>query len=1062
MKAKLNFHLTLVLSMLLSLGVTYAQSKQIKGVVTDQSGLPLLGATVIVQGTTNGTSTDFDGKYVITAELNDILVFSSVGYEDKKVTVGSSDTINVTLEEGTLLDAVVITALGITRDEKSLGYSAQSVSGEDLSATRSSNALSSLSGNVAGVQITAPSSSLGGSTRILMRGVTSLTGENRPLVVIDGTPMSNQNYNSSGTQRGSGGRDYGDMAFDVNPDNIESINVLKGGPAAALYGSRGANGVIMITTKSGKAGRDEITVNSGISFDQISIFPNLQKKYGGGSGDFSKQVINGTEYNLVDYGADENWGPKYDPNLMVLQWNAFDAEDFPDDYLNPTPWMYPKNDKKSFFNTGISTTNSVSFSKSYESTTARVSLSHVDQKGIVPNSSLRKVNAALALENKFSDKLTASGNISYTRTDGFNRPEVGYGDVSIGQQFFQWMQNSLDLNALKDYKLSDGTQRTWNRTSYRDGTPVFTDNPYWMIHENTSQDTRNRFFGNVSLKYDINEDLYASASIYGDHYDFSIRDHTAVGSAQMPHFAMTNYNFTEMNYEGRLHYNKQFEDFSLNSFVGVNRMHSKQAALSGSTSGGLVVPEIYNLGNSVEKANVSNSDSGKRINSLFGGVSVGWRNLIFVDLTARNDWSSTLPSGENSYFYPGVTGSFIFSELIDEVDWINYAKVRGGYSQVRNDTSPYQLKNTYTGAGISSDFLGNPGFTNSTTLRNAELKPEKVTTWEVGLEGVLLDSRLSFDITYYNKTTDELIVPVQITPSSGYSYVNLNAGSMENKGIEAMISGTPISTEDFEWTVSWNFAKNTNEVTDLYGDLESINIGSAPFGVRLEAMLGEKYGQIRGTDFVYDNQGNKVVNSNGLYLSSPVKSLGSVMPDYNMGIRNSFRYKNFRLSALIDIQKGGKYFSTSHMFGHYTGTFEATAAGSIREDGIIVDGVTGTVTYDNDGNYTVTDVAANTAVTDAQSYFGHYYSGPDATNVFDADYIKLREISLAYNFPTDKIGPLAQLEVSVFGRNLFAWGLDNKDFDPEMASSGSGNIQGIEGGNLPPTRSMGMNLKMRF
>lgn len=306
MKNGLKFLFTSVLSLFLSFGVAYAQSKQIKGVVTDQSGLPLLGVNVIVQGTTNGTSTDFDGNYWISAEQGDVLVFSSIGYQDKKITIGADDTVNVTLEEGAILDAVVITALGITRDEKSLGYSAQSVSGEDLSATRSSNAISSLSGNVAGVQITAPSSSLGGSTRIIMRGVSSLTGENRPLVVIDGTPMSNQNYNSSSTQRGSGGRDYGDMSFDVNPDDVESVNVLKGGPAAALYGSRGANGVIMITTKSGKNGKDEITVNSGISFDQISIFPRLQKEYGGGSGDFSKQVINGTEYSLVDYGADEN------------------------------------------------------------------------------------------------------------------------------------------------------------------------------------------------------------------------------------------------------------------------------------------------------------------------------------------------------------------------------------------------------------------------------------------------------------------------------------------------------------------------------------------------------------------------------------------------------------------------------------------------------------------------------------------------------------------------------------------------------------------------------------
>lgn len=1051
----------LVLFGILVGGILFAQEKTVTGTVTDKDGFPLTDVSVM-SSSGEEVYTDLDGKYSITVNQGEILTIEAMGMEVVKVTVGEGNVYNANLKDtGAIqLEGAVVTALGISRDEKSLGYSAQTVDGDMLTASRVSNPLNALSGNVAGVQITTPSSNLGGSTRVLLRGVTSLTGENRPLIVVDGVPMSNSNYNTTTAQRGAGGRDYGDMAYDVNPDDIESINVLKGGPAAALYGSRGANGVIMITTKSTKKGRDEIVFNTGVSVESISVFPKLQKLYGGGDGEFSTVNINGTDYEVVDFGVDESWGPKYDPTRMVLQWNAFDPE-FSADYLNPTPWVYPSTDMEDFFRKGITYTNSISFGKSYENTMARMSLSNVMQTGIVPNSSLKRTTASVNLDNKFSDKFTASADINYVRTDGFNRPEVGYGDNSVIQKFFQWGQRQLDFAKLRDYKLADGSQRSWNRTSWSNGEPQFSDNPYWTVYENTSEDIRNRFYGNMKLKYEFSKGLYAVGNIYGDTYSLDVRSHVAVGSAAMPEFEYVKRNYTEMNYEGRLHFDRTFGEFSVNAFAGVNRRHLNTAVMQGFTNGGLIVPGIYNLGNSLEKPTVNQSDAKRRVNSVFGGVSLGFQNFFFVDFSGRNDWSSTLPKENNSYFYPAVTGSFVFSELMD-ASWLSYGKVRGGWSQVRNDTDPYLLRNVYIASPLSGSFMGSPALTNQNTRSNTDLKPELVSTWEVGIEAAMFQKRLMFDVTYYNKTTEDLIMPVQASASTGFGFKNLNAGTMENKGIEALVTIIPVRTNDFEWALTWNFAKNNNMVTALYGDLEAVVIGNAPFKASIAAMLGEEYGQIRGSDFVYDENGNKVVNANGLYVSTPTKSLGSILPDYNMGIRNTFSYKQISMSALIDVQKGGKYFSTSNMWSMYSGMAEETAANGIREDGIVVPGVTGTVNFNSDGTYTVSNTAQNTTVTDAQLYFSHFYSGPVAQNVFDADYIKLRELTLTYTFPQKMTGPFSGVQISAFARNLATWGLDNKNYDPEMASTGSGNIQGLEGGNLPSSRTIGMNLRLQF
>lgn len=1027
----------------------YAQEKTVTGTVTDPDGFPVADAVV---KTTSGKEayTDENGMFSIEAKQGDLVTVEAMGLPTQSFAVGAGSEYKVTLKpsETVELEGAVVTALGITRDKRSLGYASQEVKGDVIQAGRGSNALQSLSGNVAGAQITAPSS-LGGSTRITLRGIGSITGENRPLIVIDGIPLANNNVNDSNTQRGAGGRDYGDGAFDINPDDVESINVLKGGPASALYGSRAVNGVIMIKTKSGKKGREEITVNTGVAFESINQIPKLQSLYGGGgSSEFETVNIGGKDYQVVDYATDESWGPRFN-NQEVLQWYAFDPE-FASDYMKTTPWQAAKNDVKSFFNTGVAYTNSVSFTKSYEATNLRVSLSNVDQTGIVPNSSLKKTTASINLSNKFSDVFTVTTNLTYTRTDGFNRPEVGYGDNSVAQKMFQWGQRQLDYNQLKDYKLANGNQRSWNRTSWDDGTPAYSDNPYWVVNENTSKDKRDRFYGNVEFKYDIAPGLYAIANVMGDTYDMQISERVAVGSQAMSKYSEAYYKFTEMNYEGRLHFDKKWGDFSLNAFAGVNRRHKTQSSLSSSTNGGLVVPNYYFIGNSLDNPTTSSFRETSEVNSIYGMISLGYKNMLFLEATGRNDWFSSLPIINNSYFYPSVTGSFVFSEVF-KPSWLNFGKLRAGVSQVSSDLTPYQTGDVL---GSSINFNGTPTFIQSNTKMNPLLKPEIKDTWEVGLEASMFNNRFGFDVTYYNEKRTDLLVPVQHSWSTGYEYKWLNAGEMTNEGVEALVNIVPLRNQDFEWRVTWNFAKNNNKVGKVSDEMDSYNLTNAPFSVQLWAISGQQYGQLMGTDFVYDDQGNKVVDANGFYEKSEVKNLGSIIPDYNMGIRNTFTYKGVALSALIDIQKGGNFFSTSHMWGMYSGMLEETAANGVRENGVVADGVMwdeGTKSY-----------VKNTTEVSAYDYYKAYYNGVDSQNVFDADYIKLREVTLSYTFPKKWAGPFANVTVSAFGRNLATWGLDKKGFDPEMASYGSGNIQGIEGGSLPSTRTYGMNLKLQF
>ena len=942
------------------------------------------------------------------------------------------------------IEGVVVTALGIKREKKSIGYAAQEVKGETISDAGQNNALSALSGNVAGVQVTAPSS-MGGSTRITMRGVSSIIGENRPLIIVDGVPLDNSNVNDTNTQRGAGGRDYGDASFDINPDDVESVTVLKGGPAAALYGSRASNGVIIYTTKQAKRGKASVEFTTGISFEDLHIRPKLQNYYGGGSQlTLPTATINGQTYNLNEYKMDESWGPKYDPNLMYLPWYAFDKDDFPNDYLKQVAWVAPEHDVDSFFDTGITLSNNIAVSKSFDNSNLRVSYTNTAITGIVPTSKIDRHNFSINANSKLSEKLKIETGINFVQTHGFNRPEQGYGDNSVAQKFYQWGQRQLDFSKMKDYKLSNGMQRSWNRTAWNNGEPYYSDNPYWTINENVSNDRRNRFYGSAGMTYNILPNLFAVGKIYADIYSQDNDNRVAIGSQAVSGFSTFKRNFTEFNYEGRLHWNPEIsEDFSLQTFVGANRRNLKRSDLNGATRGGLIIPNFYNLKNSVNDPLATNSLYEKRVNSVFGSVSLGFKETLFIEATGRNDWFSTTKEDK---FYPSVTGSFVFSNVL-KTDWLSFGKLRAGWASVASDTDPYQLSNYSV---QFTNFNGMPRYGLFTQNNNPNLKAELKETKEIGIEANFFKNRFGFDVTYYDVNITDAILPLSVDPATGFRNNLINAGQITNKGIEAMVFVTPVKTEDFSWTLNWNFAKNENKIVKLYEGVSTYQLTNAPFQARLLAVEGESYGAIYGTDFTYDSNGNKLIDEDGFYIPTAIKNLGSTLPDYNMGLRNSLKYKNLSVSFLFDMQQGGKYFSTTHMWGMYSGMLEETGFGGNREAGIVLDGVL------ENGNANTTRITAN-------EYGGMHYGGVDALNVFDASYIKLRDVTIGYDLPKSIIGGfLDGVRISAFGRNLLAWNLAWEGMDPENTSYGSGNIQGLEGGSLPSTRQYGVNVNFKF
>jgi TonB-linked SusC/RagA family outer membrane protein len=1051
--------LTIFLAFLLFVSFQAASQMQITGkVIGSEDGLSIPGVSVVVKdNATIGTTTNVDGQYSLTIPNSaEAIIFTFVGMKAQEVIIGGRSVIDVQMESEILeMDEVVVTALGISREKKSLGYASQGVSQDEIMATNEANPISSLSGKVAGLTISGQN--FAGSKNVLIRGASSFSGNNQPLFVVDGVPISNENFNGSNYVNGGGdGYDYGSMTSDLNSNDIADIEVLKGSAASALYGSRGQNGVIMITTKSGKQGKKsfKVEISTGINFDQVGILPELQTTYGGGYG-FTPTIIDGVEYNVNDYATDESWGPKYDENIQVLHW--WGAEDYYKG-ITSTPetgaWVAPSADVRDFYETGVTYQNSINIISTSEKSAIRVGYTNVDMTGTVPNSSQKKhnlnINGNMSL---FEDIIEVSTTVNYANTYTKGRPQGGYGDNSQSQKFFQWGQRSLDFDKLSNYVNEDGTQRTWNRKSLTDGTPNYSDNPYWTAYKNYQDDDRNRLFGKTSVKANITDYLFATGTLYLDTYTFNARERVSKGSQALSKYSETTRQNLETNLEGKLNFKKNINDLSILAMVGGNARNEKYTRLTGESNGGLVVDGLYTLGNSANQAIVTQYLREKEVKSWFASASFGYKNLVYLDASYRKDYDSSLPDGNNSYAYSSISGSLIISEFLN-FDWLDNLKLRANYGETGNGTDPYSVYNTY---GFGDPFNGNPQFYNYGTLNNPELEAEFTKEVELGLEGVFFKNRLGFDLSLYSRNTENQIVPIEVSGASGYTYSIINAGLINNKGIELLVFATPVQTTDFSWDISINFAKNINEVKDLPDGLDKIQLGTAPFsGAYINSVEGATFQELYAYNYKYDDNGNKVIGSNGFYATGELESVGSVLPDWTGGIQNTFRYKSFDLSALIDISQGGVYYSLSNMWGTYSGMLESTTTptsngNTIREDGLVLDGVTET------GEVNTTNISGYGYA----ARFYHGYGTPSATSVFDADYIKLREVRIGYTLP--KLVEFIQtIKISAYGRNLAIWGLDNKGIDPETIVSGSGNVQGLEGGLVPGTRSYGFNVILTF
>jgi len=1085
MKANFSSILTLLLAFVVQM--TFAQERSIAGTVTDSDGLPLPGVNVLIKGTSTGTQTDFDGNYSIAASQGDVLVYSFVGLKQVEYTVSNNDEIDVIMEaDSAQLDEVVVTALGIKRDKKSLGYATQEVGGEAVSDVPQQNFVNSLSGKVAGLNIKS-SGTLGGSTNVIIRGSSSLTGNNQALFVIDGTPVSNLNTNTQNQTNGRGGYDYGNAASDINPNDIASINILKGAAATALYGARAANGAVIIETKKGSKRKGiGVSISSSLTVTNADseTLPEYQKSYGAGYGPyydsedgyFNLFDVNGdgTDDLTTPFTEDASFGAAFDPNRLVYQWNSI-YPSYTEGYQQATPWTAGANDPNTIWQTGYTSINSVALDGGTDKSSFRISGTHLNQKGNLPNSEIKRNSLKFSGSHDFTDKFSAQTNITYTKTDGKGRYGTGYSSLNIMQQFRQWFQTNVDFKEQRRAYEATGENITWNPNGPTNLSPIYSDNPYWTFNENYQTDTRNRYFGNVNLTYELSDVFSVLGRFSFDTYDELQEERINVGSADVARYSRYNNRASEYNYDLILNFNKDLgDDINLDGNFGFNLRRNERNSIRATTNGGLNAPGFYALSNSSAPLNPPNEyESTRMLDGVYARAGVGLFNTYFIEGTIRRDRSSTLPKENNTFYYPSVSTSVILSNLVDG-DWLSFAKLRANYAEVGNDTDPYNVFNTY---GIAAPFDGAGVATNFSSLNNEDLKPERTNSYEVGIEANFFDRRFGFDVSYYNSETEDQITPVPVSTATGFTSQLLNAGTIENKGIEVSLNINPIRTEDFNWNINVNWAKNESEVLELIDGIDNLELASPQGGISINAAPGQPYGAIRGTDFVYDNQGNKLINANGTYVKTNNSNyiIGDIQPDWIGGVQNTFSYKNISLGFLIDVQEGGSIFSLDQWYGSATGiyansVFTNDLGNPVRNTlenggGVILDGVQGDVTFNPDGTYEVTNTTPNDVRADystSNNPFG-YARAPNAQHVYDASYIKLREATLTYNFGERMLEtlPFTRASISLIGRNLWIIDKDIPYSDPEAGLS-SGNVQGYQSGAYPTMREIGASVKLNF
>lgn len=1057
----------LVMSCFLMLvsGFLWSQEKTITGIVKNAAdGSPVEKVTIQVKGTKSVTTTDSKGAFSIGANSSQTLVISSVGFKTIEKPIGSETELNIELSTSAAeLEGVVVTALGISRQQKALGYSAQQINGEELTEARSNNWSSALSGKVAGLQLLSSGSGPINSTRITLRGDISLNpNNNNALIVVDGVPMSNRNSTGSGVtnayQAGSGNDvpiDFGNNINDINPDDIESITVLKGPGATALYGSRAGNGAILITTKSGSKKNNGmgVTVNSNASLSTVLKWPDYQYEYGQGTG----RAVNTAGEKYYSYGATADgastsgtssaYGPRFDEQMYF----QYDPEK-QGAGSERTLWRPYKDNIKGFWRTGSTITNSVALEGGNDRGTARISVTHSKNDWIMPNTGFERITAQTGVNYKISDKLKISTRINYTNKKSDNLPATGYNNQSIS--YFMIFQNpNVDLNWYRD---------RWKKGQYEIDQihpfSSFIDNPFLIAYEMTNSINSNNVVGSMQATYEISKkfDLMLRSGI--NMLDEGRQQRRPFSTANFvrgyyKEQAITDY---EVNSDFLFTYHDQLtKDITISASAGGNKLTHRYNRVD-SYVDGLVNPAVYKLNNGLANPQTKVTDKNFDVNSVYGLAAFSYKNKYFLDVTARNDWSSTLPAESWSFFYPSINTSFILSDIFKMPQVISFAKLRMSAAQAGNDADPYQTKKYY---GVS-EFASSASV--DQVLFNANLKPEISTNYEAGLDIRLFRNRISLDLTVYNNTTENQIVSVPLEPTTGYTSAILNAGKVRNRGIEIIASSKNIAGKNFTWTTTINWAKNQNRVLSLaeeFGGDDSQPIGSGGTATIL-AKVGGTTGDIYGLGFVRSPDGQVIYNSSGLPLKAEnadqsIQYIGCAFADWKGGIQNEFSYKDFRFSFLLDGQYGGKIYSQTHHKMTEQGKLKHTLRGR-EENYIIGEGVVD----DGAGHY-----IPNTKQVLPVDYYTEYYRRANVeANTFDASFIKLREARLEYTLPKKLLGKtfIKQATVAAYGRDLLLF-TDFPIFDPETAAlNGNVLLPGVEIGQMPSTRTMGLNVTLKF
>lgn len=1059
-----------------------AQVTTVRGIVTtEEDGEPVIGASVIVKGTALGTVTDVNGRF----ELSGLppsatrLLISYISLMAKEVAIAPQ--VSVTLKSDThLLDEVVVTALGISREKKALGYTAQEVKQNALVQGKDNNLLNSLSGKIAGVRITNTQGDVG-SSRIVIRGETSIAGENQPLFIVDGIPVDNSQLNAR-----SSGRDFKNAIADLNPEDIKTLTVLKGPNAAALYGARAAHGAIVITTKGGDKRQKGIgiTLHSSTQVSFVATLPEFQNLFGQGAGGrFS--YVDGKGAGVND-GVDESWGPRLDIGLLIPQ---FDSPLDADGNRVATPWVSHPNNVRDYFRMGISTNSGISVARGDDKYQFRVGYNYEKQVSIVPDAGTNKTNISLNTDYHLAKWIVVGATANYIV---YTAPSLPGSATPSGSNVrsnspmlqFLWFGRQVDTNSLKaDYT------RNWNSSYY--------DNPFWSASYNTQSQERHRLIGDLHAEFRLTDGLNVrfrtSTDWYNDRRKSKVKWGSAGAGSPYGSYAEDAYTVKENNTEVLATYIKQLnKNWGIDALLGFN-VRNKQYENNYQAAPRLAVADLYTLTNSRDPLISSNDFYRLRQYGLYGSIQLDYRRWAFLNITGRNDWSSTLPVDNNSYFYPSVTASVLLSEAFG---WrskaVNYLKIRGGWSQVGADANPYQLATVFTS---ETAFNGNPLQSSSTIGMNPNLKPEKTSSIEAGFEAAFWDNRLYLDFTYYKTDSRNQILKLATTAASGYTSQVRNAGHIRNRGYEIQLGAVPIQTsKGFRWNLDLNYGANSSKVVKLddEGLITSYQLYSS--GIQILASVGEAYGTLFGTSYVRDANGNVVVDANGLpKISTTNKTLGKFTPDWTGGISNTFSYRSLSLSFLIDASVGGSIFSNTNKTGKYTGVLANTLSGrdaehgglwyytdamgnnvrlpespsySVSSDGLYYAQVNGQSTRVYQDGIMVEGVtesgSKNEEVVSAEKYYHRIYSIAEA-NVYDASYVKLREVALSYRLPrlwTQKLH-LQEASVTLTGRNLWTIYKSVPNIDPESALT-TGNAQGVEAYSLPTTRSFGVNLSVKF